>query len=226
MERRWRYVLAVVFFAFGLGGALMLTRWYRSFGDTTVVLTPTRQVELLPSRANPSHLRPAHSDPEATEGPALPPPPTLPSSRFKPRSPTEWQGMLVDLSREPTCESTELCSFGQVCKAGICAPCEADGECLRGEVCVLDHCLKQELVSCRVAKDCRGTFCVLGEFSTPPRHNAGVRSYCVDVNSGTPPPPEPTHNLVDNRPPPLGESLLEQVRKSFGDVPPSPNVKH
>jgi hypothetical protein len=148
---------------------------------------------------------------------SLPPPPMLPEPRLWPRPSTEWQGQLVDLSAAPTCESTELCSFGQACKDGLCLPCEADRECLPGEVCVLDHCLGSELVSCRSAKDCGGSYCMLSEPTTPPRHNDGQRAFCVDADAALPLPPEdPEPYGPDTRPPPLGQALLERVEGSFG----------
>jgi hypothetical protein len=157
----------------------------------------------------------------------------MPKPEFKARSESEWQGMRIDLSVAPTCASTEHCSRAQVCKSVPCAgdepghagkcqhcvPCESDGECLRGEVCVLDHCIKRELAACRSAKDCAGVPCVLSFYSTGIRNNDDMRAYCPDVNSGTYPPEEQPKQLTDNRPPALDVQLRSQIARSYETDP-------
>jgi hypothetical protein len=160
-----------------------------------------------------------------------------PESQFKQRAESEWQGMLIDVALAPTCESTERCAFGQSCKRGACGPgepadaecyrclpCESDTECLRGEACVLDHCVKQELVSCRSSRDCpTGARCILSDYSTGARHNGEMRAYCPDINSGTAEldgaeddrPPSP----LDDRPPPLAVKLGAKLKESFAEDP-------
>lgn len=107
-------------------------------------------------------------------------------AEFKQRDAGEWQGMLIDLSVAPTCEQTAHCSLGQTCRAGRCTPCEADSECMAHEVCVLDHCVKRDLATCRRAADCNDTLCVLSGYSTGARNNEATTAQCADVNAGVP----------------------------------------
>lgn len=218
--------------------------WWRSRARTTVA-PPQRPVTLVGAgsarAAILAKLVPARPRAEVEqEDPRrlVPRPPELPAPQFKERPKSEWQGMRIDLSVAPACESTELCPFGQVCKPGACGPgeppdadcrrclpCESDRECLRGEVCVLDHCVKQELVSCRSAADCpAGVPCVLSGYSKPPRHNDGMRAYCPDIDGPGEPPgdefeSEPSERAAKERPPTLHQKLEEKLRRSWEEEP-------
>lgn len=99
-----------------------------------------------------------------------------------PREPAEWQGRLQELINEP-CNDDGYCGRGRACGADrTCGPCDSDTDCLKGEVCVLDHCLLQANVQCRGRRDCSdGRLCVLENGSEiGPRGNEGVWSVCDD----------------------------------------------
>lgn len=155
-----------------------------------------------------------------------------PPARFKERSKSEWQGMLIDVAVAPTCASTERCGMAQSCKPGPCGPgeptdgkcfrcqpCESNGECARGEICVLDHCVKREFVSCRTARDCGGVPCVLSGYSTGIRNNQEMKAYCPDVDGGTYSPDDEPEYTADDRKAPLQVDLQEQIRRSYAQEP-------
>ena len=75
---------------------------------------------------------------------------------FYPRDPREWQGRLVDLSMQAICGDTGFCGRAMAClPAGKCGPCRLDRDCLTGERCVLDHCLKSAQVRCTRRANCK-----------------------------------------------------------------------
>jgi hypothetical protein len=132
-------------------------------------------------------------DQSVTQGPEVSP---IASARpvmqlnFKHRAPEDWQGMLVNLAAQPECEATERCGLARVCKGGVCTACDADSECARGEVCVLDHCVLADRVSCRRKADCgRDAQCILNGYSFDPRGNGSMEARCVEHRSGTRRPP-------------------------------------
>lgn len=103
----------------------------------------------------------------------------FPAQRFHARPAEEWQGMRVDLSMMPACQTTAQCGLAMACQDGRCGPCSADADCGKGEACVLDHCVEAERVSCRTHRDCAsGELCVLSGYAVGARGNAGMRAYC------------------------------------------------
>jgi hypothetical protein len=105
--------------------------------------------------------------------------PPAPPPQYHPRDPAEWQGMLVNMAMRPTCENSALCGLATACIENRCGPCEADGDCGRGEVCVLDHCVKKDHVTCRRRADCQSdALCVLTGYSSDPRGNADMKALC------------------------------------------------
>jgi hypothetical protein len=96
------------------------------------------------------------------------------------RSPDEWQGLQVDTSDPQFCVDSRGCGLALSCRGSACGPCQRDGDCAAGEVCVLDHCLLPALVTCRSRKDCPGeALCFLSDYSPGLRGNASMRSRCV-----------------------------------------------
>lgn len=72
--------------------------------------------------------------------------------------------------------------MARACVDGQCIPCRKDDECLLREVCVLDHCIRKELMGCRSRADCRGedSLCVLsGYTSMDLRGNAEMTASCL-----------------------------------------------
>ena len=136
--------------------------------------------------------------------------------RWHPRPATEWQGMLVNLNVSPPCESSSNCGLALACKRGRCLACEGDSECAVGESCVLDHCVRSELLQCRLTKQCVGDGrCVLSGFSATPRGNDGMTATCISPTSGAarqPPPPE--QPPVDTRTHLPDDDLMRSARDS------------
>ncbi len=124
------------------------------------------------------------------------------------RAPDEWQGMQVDTSDPQYCFDSSGCGLALACHANACGPCQRDGDCAAGEVCVLDHCLLPQLAACRRRSDCRGqAVCILSDHSPGPRGNARMRASCVgdeypEVRSepAAPPPEPPVRNSPGSRP--------------------------
>lgn len=144
-------------------------------------------------------------------------PSALPSSRFQPRDPQEWQGMLLHAGTPAPCESADGCGVARACKGGKCVACEVDGDCANGEGCVLDHCLRKELISCRRRADCeRDSLCILSGYSAQRRGNETMRSFCVSKNSGTSsiPNSEPP-SRVDTRKSLPDDELLKRASKAL-----------
>jgi hypothetical protein len=146
----------------------------------------------------------------------------LPPPTFHPRPQEEWQGMLVDTSQQALCDVSARCGLAMACREGRCGPCERDAHCDAGEVCVLDHCVKQELASCRSRRDCREeeALCILSGLSPGARGNETMRSLCLGAQGGQPeqfeppaPPPEP-EQLPAHEPMPVPiESLMQELRE-------------
>jgi hypothetical protein len=214
----------------------LLVRWWWPRPAPTPVSAPLLPTVRAVARAPAARAAAATRQRERAQSREQPEPgfsrPVVPEPRRKRRPESEWQGMLIDVAVAPTCDVTEHCSRGQVCKPGACGPgeppgseclrclpCESDGECLLGELCVLDHCVKEQLVECRLAKDCGGVSCILTDYSTGPRNNDEMRAHCAEFDTGTPTPEEEPKQLVDNRPPPLAAQLSEQVERSLREDP-------
>jgi len=124
--------------------------------------------------AAPQTPPPAVERAEPMAGPGVEPAPT-----YFPRDPQEWQGMLVNLAIHPACAQSSDCGLARACRDQVCAPCRSDPECAPGESCVLDHCLITARVRCRTRRDCPGgEQCMLNEFSSDPRNNAEMESFC------------------------------------------------
>lgn len=110
-----------------------------------------------------------------------------PNERFHPRDPSEWQGMLVDMSQPQICERSMECGLALACgEDGHCGPCRSDDDCGVGEGCALDHCLPRKNLACRTRGDCGAlgpeAVCMLsGITGGEPRGNTDMRAFC---NSG------------------------------------------
>ena len=93
--------------------------------------------------------------------------------------------MLVDVSLRIACE--DFCGMALACVEGICSPCTDDAQCLAGELCVLDHCLVEELVGCRSYRDCgEDQLCILSGYTGgTPRANEDMRAYCSGADGGS-----------------------------------------
>jgi hypothetical protein len=105
---------------------------------------------------------------------------------YYPRPAEEWQGMLVDLSVMPPCESSAGCGLARACVEGTCGPCVADSECAAGEGCVLDHCVRTELIECRRAAECAAdALCILSGYTGgTARGNEDMRAHCLSSSGG------------------------------------------
>jgi hypothetical protein len=88
--------------------------------------------------------------------------------------------MLVNISVKPPCEMSSACGLALACVDNFCGPCTADAQCAQGEGCVLDHCVRQELIGCRHRADCAGGgYCILsGLTGGTVRGNEDMRAYC------------------------------------------------
>jgi len=104
--------------------------------------------------------------------------PEAPKPQYHPRDPLEWDGMPVDLIG-PYCEESAFCGLALACVQQMCGACTADEDCAPGEGCVVEHCLKTELIGCRSYRDCGAELCLLSGFTGgTPRGNEDMRSYC------------------------------------------------
>ena len=99
-----------------------------------------------------------------------------------PRDPREWQGMLVNLRMQASCDITARCGLAMACLDGRCGPCAGDGDCAPGEGCAVQHCVPLANLGCRSATECRDpdARCILSGISPDARGNAGMRAYCSD----------------------------------------------
>lgn len=145
---------------------------------------------------------------------------TAPAPKYKARDPEEWQGMLVNLSRQSLCDREEACGLAMACLEEKCGPCDRDRQCARGEVCVLEHCLMAANVGCRSRKECApDSLCQLSGYSSDPRGNRDMLSRCRPSFGGEwQPQLEPPALVgVPSAPPaPIDYSLLMQrVEREF-----------
>ncbi|MEO6599401.1 MAG: hypothetical protein ABIQ16_05975 [Polyangiaceae bacterium] len=101
-----------------------------------------------------------------------------PKPMYHQRDPGEWDGMPVSL-QGPPCEESQYCGLALACVSQMCVACSADADCAAGEGCVVDHCLKNELISCHSFRDCPGALCILSGFTGgTARGNEDMTSYC------------------------------------------------
>lgn len=139
---------------------------------------------------------PVTAEPDEPQGPAAAPSPPAHARRllvanYHPRPAKEWQGMAVDLSSMPYCESVRDCPMALACDTEHerCGACGSDADCVAGEVCVLDRCVLRDRAACRVAADCPSEqLCVLSDLGRGGRGNDELRASCQSMNSGTPQP--------------------------------------
>lgn len=112
----------------------------------------------------------------------------MPPPKFHPRPEGEWQGMLIDMNLRPMCETTAQCGRALSCREGHCLPCLNDRDCDVGEVCVLDHCVREDLALCRTRADChQESLCVLSGYSDGPRGNTEMKAHCMATSGGRDP---------------------------------------
>jgi hypothetical protein len=117
--------------------------------------------------------------------------------------------------------------MARACVDGRCVGCREDGDCLAGEMCVLDHCIRDENVGCLSRHDCAEgaeATCVLsGITSLDPRGNADMRSYCSATNGPSPHGQEDDADSSDTQRVDLGQpqypdpvrSTIEQLRRQL-----------
>src|SRR6185503_20989328 len=95
---------------------------------------------------------------------------------------------LVDVSTPQWCERTDQCGLALSCRSNKCLLCQQAADCNGGEDCVLDHCVKRDLIECRASTDCGPAsgkkVCILSGYAAAPRGNEGMRAYCLDTTSG------------------------------------------
>lgn len=140
---------------------------------------------------------------------------SAPRFEYAPRDPGEWQGMLVNITLQASCDVSSRCGLAMACRSGRCGPCGTDHECASGEACVLQHCLKAENVGCRSRSDCYdGALCLLNGYSPDARGNARTKSFCLrsgdeiprdvhdfrDTEIGEEPDPRPNSASLDTDP--------------------------
>jgi hypothetical protein len=114
----------------------------------------------------------------------------VPFDSYHPRDKKEWQGMLVNLAQPQVCEVSAHCGDALACRDGRCGPCVDDGECEKGESCVLDHCVLSNRVACRTREECRHlgdeALCILnGLTGGDPRANADTSAHCSSGVGGS-----------------------------------------
>jgi hypothetical protein len=103
----------------------------------------------------------------------------VPPPEYHPRDPMEWDGMPVPL-QGPSCETSEYCGLALACVEQMCGACAGDRDCAAGEACVVEHCLRAELITCHSYRDCEpNQVCILsGITGGTARGNEDMRSYC------------------------------------------------
>ena len=76
-----------------------------------------------------------------------------------------------------------MCGLGGGVRRGRCMRSEQDRQCVTDGVCVLEHCLLDELVSWRSAAQCAdaNSKSVLSGYSSGPRGTEGTRAECVST---------------------------------------------
>lgn len=97
----------------------------------------------------------------------------------------EWQGMRVVPGTLPWCDRPDGCGLALACVDGRCAPCEEDDECAAGEVCAVQHCVRQQLANCTTVRECGPReLCVLSGYSSDARGNLEMTAECLDITGG------------------------------------------
>lgn len=134
---------------------------------------PDRAAPSRAVRAAPTRRRRVRSEDQATER-------TLPAPEHHPRPESEWQGMLVDVSTQSSCESIDGCGLAMAClDGGQCGPCGEDSDCASGEACVLDHCVVESRVECHRTSQCGDDeVCMLSGYSAGVRGNEDMSAVC------------------------------------------------
>jgi hypothetical protein len=181
MTRRQRIVMMVFMLAVATVASFTLARRYRARAIAPIARSALRAPS--PARWNgAASTEPNVADGES-EGPLRPAsPPSRP--QYKPRPPGEWDGMLIDLAVRPPCLEI-ACGMARACIEGLCSACQRDDQCLDGEGCVLDHCVKAERIQCRSTRQCgSNAFCVLTGYSSDVRGNADMSARCISRASG------------------------------------------
>lgn len=218
MYRRVFVVSLVVATAIGMLG--LIGAWLRSPIARSEIALAVADAPNAVARELPAIPDPAPEEADFPHREFDPSPPGLAMllgpPRWYPRPPSEWQGMLVNLNLTPHCDSSALCGLARACKDAKCMPCEQDGECADGEACVLDHCVRRELVTCRRSANCLAKeVCILSGYSNLPRGNEGMRAICVDPAGGTATLPQPTGASVpDTRTSLPHDDLLRASREA------------
>jgi len=142
----------------------------------------------------------------------------LHEATYAPRDPLEWQGMLVDLSMQASCESSAQCGLAMSCQHGRCGPCVSDGDCAVGEGCVLDHCLRLGSIACRSFRDCTtGELCALSGYSADPRGNSDMEANCLAASGGRPQDVRqlPFRDVVPSEPTPVrADEMLRELKEA------------
>lgn len=185
----------------GVGAAHLLRG---SEGPSLLPATATAKLERRGWRPGATFVgRPTSEAFKGGADPSVPAPRPGSTARFEyaPREAGEWQGMLVNLSLQASCDESSRCGLGMACNLGRCGPCSGDGDCASGERCVLQHCIPEENAHCRSRHDCGDTnLCVLSGYSSDARGNAETSSFCLGPATDLP------RVLVDSR-----TSLLTQA---------------
>jgi hypothetical protein len=171
-----------------------------------------------PPAASPGAAAPAAAGARVS-APAAPALPALvaaaPPSR---RAADEWQGMPVD-GETALCDAVDACGLALACIGGRCGACTGDDSCAAGETCVLDHCVRVELASCRSRAECGGDeLCILDGASPDPRGNAAMTARCLPATGGIPDDPAPAAVGEPAAAVPVpAAALLEQVEADARD---------
>lgn len=89
--------------------------------------------------------------------------------------------------QHPPCYSG-VCGLAMACIDEKCGPCSKDFDCLNDEVCVFQHCVLEENVSCRTKNECEedDALCVLNGYSSGVRGNADMKAFCRSSSGGEP----------------------------------------
>jgi hypothetical protein len=175
--------LLVALAVFSLAVGFAVSRW-ASVGIANRVIPAVGESKPLASDSPPSIKSPKslRTDPTLAVGSSFSQ--VLPLTS---RGPGEWTGMPPPPSdMQPTCRTTDDCSFAQACHEGKCSPCSSRGNCLPSETCILDHCVLKNRARCARTADCQTPeICVLSGYSyDAPRNNAEMSAYCLNLESG------------------------------------------
>lgn len=110
---------------------------------------------------------------------------SAPPDRRASRAREEWQGMPVERGGRIFCNDASTCGLARACVDKRCDGCTDDLYCAPGERCVLEHCLRAELVECASRRDCPGDeLCALSGYSSDPRGNASMHAHCLPLSGG------------------------------------------